>query len=308
MHAQLWDLANEVQMTTKHQRQREKTMEPVWPEHPVGPLARATLACGRARAGRRFVAVARAIARLLTLLRRRGLLRRTEWFFGMVHVHGMAHVHGMVQLYGHEPRWHPSTVYKSMRCFSCSRVLTAMCCYSFQSFWEERVVHQADQERFYIDLDNTNGFCGARCVNVFVEGGCLELFDEIWHRAFVGPRDRTFGPIDMANYGDMYGLARDRCQSSVRAIRLFHGVARAIGRLLLCHRRAAERLYSPGGAGYHDAAREFSRATAVATAQGDARSSDAVPSAGGAASFLHGPISVLREAEADASVAVTGAG
>ena len=47
---------------------------------------------------------------------------------------------------------------------------------------------------------------------------------------------------------------------AVRLSRLFKGVARAAGRLVVLHRRAVERVYAPGGEGYVEAASEFAAA------------------------------------------------
>ena len=55
---------------------------------------------------------------------------------------------------------------------------------------------------------------------------------------------------------------RARRRRRAQLLRLWRGVARSIGPLLALQRRATERVFSPGGAGYHEAAARFAEAVA----------------------------------------------
>ena len=56
--------------------------------------------------------------------------------------------------------------------------------------------------------------------------------------------------------------AKTDCRQKLRAVRLFVGVCRAVGKLLLLHRRSMERVYAPCGAGYREAKHDFFAAVA----------------------------------------------
>lgn len=53
-------------------------------------------------------------------------------------------------------------------------------------------------------------------------------------------------------------MVHELVANAVRLSRLFKGVAHAAGRLVMAQRRAAERVYTPGSAGYHHAMHEYS--------------------------------------------------
>ena len=67
---------------------------------------------------------------------------------------------------------------------------------------------------------------------------------------------------------------RARRRRRAQLLRLWRGVARSIGPLLALQRRATERVFSPGGAGYHEAAARFAEAVASEGRAGEAVESE----------------------------------
>ena len=71
--------------------------------------------------------------------------------------------------------------------------------------------------------------------------------------------------LRIANLGPEEALRR-RLARRLQLRRRWRGVARAIGPLLALHRRAVERAYAPGGAGYNEAAASLANAASAEAA------------------------------------------
>ena len=174
----------------------------------------------RTRVIRLFKGVGRAIGKLLLLNRRigepshaaaskdRADRQRSRLWFGL-----------------------PTQGYVAAHCFVCSRKLTSML-----HRREGDIVQLADQERFYYGRDMPPYcFCGARCHGIF-EPWRYQL-EELEHEE----------RYDCRSLHWTIGEATYNCKRQLRAVRLFVGVGRAIGRLLLLRRWVAERSGQGGG-------------------------------------------------------------
>ena len=125
----------------------------------------------------------------------------------------------------------PTQGYVAAHCFVCSRKLTSML-----HRREGGIVQLADQERFYYGRDMPPYcFCGARCHGIF-EPWMYQL-EELEHEE----------RYDYRSLHWTIGEATYNCKRQLRANRLFVGVGRAIGRLLLLRRWVAERSGQGGG-------------------------------------------------------------
>ena len=110
------------------------------------------------------------------------------------------------------------------QCAVCRRTLASRMCYrSKQS--SEAVFESEDQLCYHQHDGPPLGFCSARCHRLFQPW--IEVLEEC-----VSDRGMDYAGLEWAAEE-----ARDDCQHKLRAVRLFIGVGRAIGKLLLLQRR-----------------------------------------------------------------------
>ena len=138
-----------------------------------------------------------------------------------------------------------ASIWYTQQCAVCCRKLR---CYTSQS--TDAVFTAAEQTCYYQRDGPPLWFCGKRCHRLY----------EPWINVMedcVSDAGADYAGLEWAAEE-----AKTDCRQKLRAVRLFVGVCRAVGKLLLLHRRSMERVYAPCGAGYREAKHDFFAAVA----------------------------------------------